>query len=323
MRTLNGNKVDLVRGFTATVKESSVDFDENLLEIARRDIQKYYPVEDEFDNAQAELVVEEAIPAEEEAQPVMVEEAPVAPAPIPAPIPAPVVEEVAPVTEPAPIEEPVMEEPAPAPVVEVVEEPAPAEEVAEEYAVTEEPAMEEPAPVVEEVAVMDATAEAMEIEVPVVTDKPKYRPSPTFAEKMMRADELLQDRYDELKNYVLRYKKIKTRISKKFDSFNQGRLQFVKLSVAGKTLKLYLNMDINECDPKFHCKDVSDKKTYVDVPVLLRVKSGRAVRYAKMLIDQCAEKYEFKENNKFMEVDAIGMIEQFLQAKEEASAEQE
>lgn len=143
-------------------------------------------------------------------------------------------------------------------------------------------------------------------------EAPKYIPSPTLAQKMLRADEIIQDRYDELKNYALRFKKLKTRISKKFDSINQGRLQFVKLSVAGKTLKLYLNMDIATTDPKFHCKDMSDKKTYVTVPVLLRIKSGRAMRYAKILIDQCAAQHGLKENPKFMEVDAIGMIEQFL-----------
>ena len=137
---------------------------------------------------------------------------------------------------------------------------------------------------------------------------------------MLAADEVLQDRYDELKNYALRYKKLKARISKKFDSFNKGRLQFIKLSVAGKTLKLYLNMDIASTDPKFHCKDVSDKKTYVATPVLLRIKSGRAVKYAKILIDQCAELYELKENKKFVEVDAIALVEEAVAPKKKEEA---
>ncbi|MGN0819246.1 MAG: hypothetical protein ACI4M6_02475 [Christensenellaceae bacterium] len=141
--------------------------------------------------------------------------------------------------------------------------------------------------------------------------------SKTFAQKMLEASDVLQDRYDELLNYASRFKRVKARISRKFDSINQGRLQFVKLSVAGKTLKLYLNMDINTVDPKFHCKDMSDKKTYVTVPVLLRIKSGRAVKYAKILIDQCAELYGFKENKKYQEVDAISRIEAFQQAKED------
>ncbi|MBE5742868.1 MAG: hypothetical protein E7360_06120 [Clostridiales bacterium] len=169
----------------------------------------------------------------------------------------------------------------------------------------------------EETAAMDTAYEAE----PIADDKPKYIPSPTFAQKMLRADEVLQDRYDELKNYALRFKKLKTRISKKFDSINQGRLHFVKLSVAGKTLKLFLNMDINETDPKFHCKDMSDKKTYVTVPVLLRIKSGRAVRYAKILIDQCAALHGLKENPKFEEIDSIAMVEQFLYGQNEDGEE--
>ena len=149
-------------------------------------------------------------------------------------------------------------------------------------------------------------------------NKPKYV-NKSFAQKMLIADEVIQDRYDELKNYALRYKKIKARISKKFDSFNKGRLQFVKLSVAGKTLKLYLNMDIATTDPKFHCKDMSEKKTYVTTPVLLRVKSGRAVKYAKILIDQCAALYGLKENKKFVEVDAIALVEQAAAPKAKKS----
>ena len=168
--------------------------------------------------------------------------------------------------------------------------------------------------VAEEVA---ATAVAEEVEFAVEENKPKYV-NKSFAQKMLLADEVIKDRYDELKNYALRFKRLKARISKKFDSINQGRLQFVKLSVAGKTLKLFLNMDINLTDPKFHCKDMRDKKTYEPVPVLLRIKSGRAVKYAKILIDQCAEIHGLKENKKFQEVDAIALIEQAVAAKKKA-----
>lgn len=195
------------------------------------------------------------------------------------------------------------------PVEEVVEE-TPVEEVQEETPVEEAPA-EEPvdtqeAPQLEVAAAVDAVGEV---------SAPKYV-NKNFAQKMMLADEVIQDRYDEVKNYALRFKKLKARISKKFESINQGRLQFVKISVAGKTLKLYLNMDINEVDPKFRCKDMSDKVTYETVPVMLRIKSGRAVRYAKILIDQCAAKYGLVENKKFVEVDSMKVIEDFLAERE-------
>ena len=167
------------------------------------------------------------------------------------------------------------------------------------------------------VAAEEAADEAAAADVAIAVEPVGFEPgeakakyvNKSFAQKMLLADEVIKDRYDELKNYALRFKRLKARISKKFDSINKGRLQFVKLSVAGKTLKLYLNMDINVTEPKFHCKDVREKKTYEPVPVLLRIKSGRAVKYAKILIDQCAESHGLKENKKFQEVDAIALVE--------------
>ena len=191
---------------------------------------------------------------------------------------------------------------------EVAEEPA-AEETVEEVA--EEPAAEE---TTEEVAA--ASAEELPLDMVEGTEgvadveKKGYVRSPNFAEKMLAASEIIQDRYDELKNYALRFRKLKARISKKFDSINMGRFHFVKLSVAGKTLKLYLNMDISTVDPKFRCVDMSGKKTYVTVPVMLRIKSGRAMKYAKRLIDQCAEQNGMLERRKPFEVDAMQLIEE-------------
>ncbi len=202
---------------------------------------------------------------------------------------------------------------------EAIETVAAAVDVSEEVG-SEEP-VEEPVEEVAEVVVPAVDAEvAVTGEVPPKKD---YVRSPTFAEKMMASSEVLQDRYDDLKNYALRFRKLKSRISKKFDSINQGRFHFVKLSVAGKTLKLYLNMDINTVDPKFRCHDMSDKKTYVTVPVLLRIKSGRAVKYAKRLIDQCAEQHGMLERRKPFVVDSIALIEEALAAKEGDNAEVE
>lgn len=217
----------------------------------------------------------------------------------------------------APAEEvltPVTEE---TPVMEVVSDNAEEAEVVFEDTATDEilePVVIEPAATSEQQPVAASEA-AVAVDSIGEVAVPKYV-NKNFAQKMMLADEVIQDRYDEVKNYALRFKKLKARISKKFESINQGRLQFVKLSVAGKTLKLYLNMDVSETDPKFRCKDMSDKVTYETVPTMLRIKSGRAVRYAKILIDQCAEKYGLVENKKFVEVDAMKVVEDFLAERE-------
>lgn len=203
-------------------------------------------------------------------------------------------------------EEPVQEEPVEEITEEVQEEPV--EEVAEE--VQEEQQEETAEELLEGIPdVAETTAEEEIIE--EVAKEPVYQP--TFSEKMDIADDSIQKWYDEIKNYALRFKKLTSRISKKYDSINQGRFQFVKISLAGKTLKLNLNMDINQCDPKYHCVDKKSTKTYEDVPVQMRIKSDRGLRYGKELVDQCAEIHGLIENPKFKPVDSLGIIRKHLE----------
>ncbi len=186
--------------------------------------------------------------------------------------------------------------------------------IKEEAIITDFPPVEE---FEDYAAVADAPVEE------VAAKKPRL-PAKAFDYKIVTADEITQDRYNELKNYAMKYKKLKSRVSKKYDSINRGRVQFVKFGLAGKTFKVYLNLDLNEVDPKFHCKDQSFKKPYEQVPVLIRVKSGRAVKYAKRLIDQTAERIGLKENPKYVPQDYVTEIETLYKANKAAQkAEQE
>jgi len=210
-----------------------------------------------------------------------------------------------------PVEEPVAEpvEQLPEVVEEVTE--APAEEIAEE-------------PVAEEAPAEDVAFEAEDVEEPAPEAPKKPRaPAKAFDFKIVTADEITQDRYNELKNCAMQYKKLKSRVSKKFDSLNSGRTQFVKFGLAGRTLKVYLNLKLEDTDPKYHCKDQSFKKPYVQVPVLIRVKSGRAVKYAKRLIAQCAEYVNLKPNPKYVPQDYILQMEELYKANLEKGVDDE
>ena len=177
---------------------------------------------------------------------------------------------------------------------------------AETYVEPEEVILEEVAEVIEE-PVEEPVVEPVEEIVAEVPAAPKKQRAPAkpFDFKIVYADEITQDRYNELKNYAMQYKKVKSRISKKFDSLNSGRIQFVKFGLAGRTLKVYCNLNLDDVDPKYHCKDQSFKKPYVQVPVLIRVKSGRALKYAKRLIDQTATACGLKANQKYEPQDYI------------------
>ena len=139
-------------------------------------------------------------------------------------------------------------------------------------------------------------------------EKPVYIER-NFAKKMLESDPLIIARYEELKNYLLTFKKVKSRISNDFDSFNMGRTQLAKLGVSQKSLKLYLNLEFEKVESRLKCKFAGDKKAYASVPVFLRIKSDRAMRNAKYLIDKLAERFELSQNLKANKVNATEMLE--------------
>ena len=185
--------------------------------------------------------------------------------------------------------------------------------VVEDVAVEDEPVVtEEVEPVVEvdntETVVSDEL-NALAVEETVANVKPVYIEK-NFAQKFIESDEEILKRYDELKNIILKYKGVKSRVSNDFDSFNMGRTQLFKLGFSTQSLKLYLNLDYNQVESRLKCKDVSHKKAYAQVPVFLRIKSPRAMRNAKYLINQVAEKFNLKENPKATYVDSIKILKE-------------
>ena len=178
--------------------------------------------------------------------------------PAPAPAPAPAPEE--------PKEEPKPEEPTP------VEEPV------------EEPVVEEPAPVVEEPKVEPKPE-------PVVDDQPK---NPIiripFEERLLDSDKDLQDTYSELKNEILSYG-VKSRVSSSGDTFRLHRKTYIKLTVAGKSLKLYFALNPDDYrDSPIPVQDASEKGIYAEIPLVFKVKSPLSIRRCKQLIQDVMEK---------------------------------
>ena len=176
------------------------------------------------------------------------------------------------------VEEPVAEEPAPVeetPVEEpVAEEPAPVEETPVEEAPAEEPVAEEPAPVEE--APVEAEGETDRKIIDAVRIP--------FAEKMARADEDICDKYNELKQEILAYG-CNSRISIGGDTFRLHRKPYVKITLVGKTLKVYFALNPSDfVDSPMPVVDAGDKSAYAEVPSLLRVRSNLSLKRAKELV---------------------------------------
>ena len=170
---------------------------------------------------------------------------------------------------------------------EASEEASAAEEETEE-ANEEEPAPEEPA--------ADAPEEAVPAAPPAMAEVPagyefvtRYRRS--FKSRLIQ-DEKMQDFYTDIKNAFAELTGVKARLSRHCENFRFHAERIAKLNVGGKTLTLYLALDPQQYeDTKYRYEDVSDRKTYAETPMKVRITSKRMVKYARELLADLAQKY--------------------------------
>ena len=220
------------------------------------------------------------------------------------------------------VEEPVeetVEEPTPEVVEEAVEEviEEPVEEVVEEVVeepvveeVVEEPVVETVAPVTEEVAGEEEDEDesfgfsTAGLEFFDVMEKPeeyaalqqqeaeglvqivvRYRRS--FMSRLVQSQGDVQEYYSAIKNKLLSYKGVKGRISWGNETFNKGRNHIAKVIAKSKTLYVYLALDPATLEEgTYNFEDMSGKKKYENVPVLVKVKGPRKLKYVLELIEK-------------------------------------
>ena len=107
----------------------------------------------------------------------------------------------------------------------------------------------------------------------------------SYTSRLIQAEETLKNNYVIIKQELLAYKKVKARTSWNAETFSAGRIQCAKLTVRGKTLWLNLNLSPNNyIDSKYSIVDCSDKKKFAEVPVAVKIRSNRSVKYALELI---------------------------------------
>ena len=117
-----------------------------------------------------------------------------------------------------------------------------------------------------------------------------------FIAKMSLAEDRLKAYYNVLKNALLSYRGVKSRLSWCFDSFNCGRHQLAKINVRGGGLIVYLALDSAAyAGTKYRFRDVGFKKKFVDVPMQIKVRSRRGLRYALELTADVMRRFDIRE----------------------------
>lgn len=108
----------------------------------------------------------------------------------------------------------------------------------------------------------------------------------SFTAKMILGTDEAKRYYSELKNTLLSYGGVKSRISWKWDAFRLGRKTLAKLKFSGKSVAVCLALDPKQFEEsKYSVKDLSEKTTYADTPTMYRVNNERRLRYARELIE--------------------------------------
>lgn len=163
----------------------------------------------------------------------------------------------------------------------VVVEKVPAQEETKEPVVEETTA--EPAP--------EVTPEALEGE---PAEKAKIVRIP-FDQRMAQADDVVKGSYNELKSLLKSYG-LNNRIANGGDSFRLRRVTYCKITIAGKSLKLYLALNPNDyANSTYPIKDASSKAIYKETPLVFKVRSGLSLRRAEELIRDCMDKHGLEQ----------------------------
>lgn len=103
------------------------------------------------------------------------------------------------------------------------------------------------------------------------------------------------DVYESLKDACSTRKGINCRLSFDKETIKFGRNKIGVIRIARKNISLYLAIDSKTLEgSKYKFEDVSDKKSYVDYPTKLNLKSQRSVKYAIELLNTLFDKYETK-----------------------------
>lgn len=129
-----------------------------------------------------------------------------------------------------------------------------------------------------------------------------------FSERLAAQPDSVKGYFNDIYNEFTSYKRVNARISKKCASFRLGRELIAKIFVKGKTMKLALALvEQDVADKQYFQKDMTEVKTYADVPFVIKVKSDRAVKNALELISALAEKYAMEKKARFKRVDGVAL----------------
>ena len=107
----------------------------------------------------------------------------------------------------------------------------------------------------------------------------------SFRAKIIESADAVKENYFALKNALLSYAGVNSQISWSNDRFFMAGETVARISVRGKTLCLYLDLDPAAYPASiYHQRAVGDTKQYEKTPMMVKVKSATALKRALQLV---------------------------------------
>ena len=119
-----------------------------------------------------------------------------------------------------------------------------------------------------------------------------FRYNKSFKAKLIQAKDEVREYYNQLKNYVLSYKKVKTSISWGQESVRYGKEKVCWLVLRGKSLYLYLPLNPDDYADTKYKVEWAKAKRFEELPCMYKITNNRRVKYAFELIETVMQQYE-------------------------------
>ena len=111
----------------------------------------------------------------------------------------------------------------------------------------------------------------------------------SFETRLKNSEFDIRHKYYDLRDYIKWYG-LRNRISIPGDTFSYKRQRYVFVTIVGKHIRVYINLDPKDYAESTIPVEEAQAKKYEDLPCLLRVKSDLSYRRAKKLVDDLMAK---------------------------------
>ncbi len=128
----------------------------------------------------------------------------------------------------------------------------------------------------------------------------------SFVDKLFRSEIETKQYYSEVKNELLSYDGVVSKIKRDYETFYLNNVPIAKFNVENGQLEVYFALDpIMYDEVQYKHQDVSKNKDFVTVPLKLIVRSIESLRHAKMFVRIIRRRENIKFSSNFVRTDYV------------------